>query len=1696
MEKTSLTVGATANLLAGYDPSWLSSTEASQALFPPESKALEEIPVPLPEISGNWGYPDISLHDTAASLLDTLWPYQIKNPSDSFENATIPSGALLIKDEDSENAIKLLSATLGVDLGKTDSGYALVRIKRIDTTCCHPVHQKEMLTYPLPTQIPEEYKVTKEFKQAAARLKRLDIGKSDNVPEQITPEDANRYLQFFRQQGTHFVSKIVLGDVIFQIFQMPRAAYETVKNAYKDKPGKLSGPSAALFVQYTTNGLTGQYGYVEKYGNILSFSQSKMLRDSLSKGEWLDETFAETDSIFSLFQPDAAITYSLLHERYTEVTAVCTELTSLTLFMEYSRRLIWERIFKGGMIQKYQTAIRPRFHPYNPFDFGAGFDQNSFPGFLSTLATPYVNTYKPYFNLSELIVTAAEKVKQFTLSCNILDCQEEKIIQVPGEDILLNAQIVSLEKEYVPVVSLPEKGWDRFFLCTQHFFGGLIVRSTSKKAHYTIVDGLKYVMENPAGNARPFVKVTDDLRRPEGEIPVKDIGRVKNSLAYYYAFSEAMASTLGSSGKTLIPSSQTLAPSGKETFNLFLQKSFLWITQFIPSGTHDFDLLELRMRALTGARLGSGSPAGAFVPILPDIDYQDLTTKITEYVDEINKSMDACQRQVENRKTQELIIDVGKKLNENILDSGKLLHGYLQTLIEQQTDLQAWNENIIAQRQRELSCRQTAANDLWGKVSEQKSELATAIANYQQAIKDWQLTETVKTAIQFGLTVATDLFSLSSSLVIPASSLGAVKELGLLAQKIQKLLNMLNATNKLYNDVHLNVEKLSRAQKEFDGLSGLLSNDLPWDELTIHFDSLLAQGPSDKNVADKKSQLTAAFKMYVLTGKAYANANSAYNATARDIYIEQGKQKMIKDQTERLKKLHTELHPARIADLDVSQIDLIGMTGSLCAMQSQMLSLLAKTFVTRDQALQYAYLQDSTEIQDFSTLGLKSALVTQEKNKIEAKTKLSQRQVVTTTPIVIPFEVDVEELRAGKVYPFQIDPAFPSFNHYIHVKVRALTARAKGIKSTEEGNYFLKVTYAGQPFFDKRPDGEVKVFNTLERTRIYEYEVEGNQPRFTDEGKSWSDGVTPITPFSTWEISLPEKLNKGLKFEGPTVKITFTFILEVRILDSKRMLASDSTPPSTDTLLSQMASKTILNNWDIVFNMSLDKINQTLEKQYEELKYKDKDFGGRIHAEICTQGAMLGSIETYSLIAFDFKYGYPRLEFLLNSPDTAKLTMWINSGIYKNGNKYVGDVTEKNRQYLNVLAEMAHLPRESVKEKTVEGKPKLVLEYYTSPIELKENEACLEAVIKLDKVKGVTKESPNVFSVVLDMEKGAFSVKNIHITLSDEEKEKFKVAVKAYFANHPVVYIVNSLDISSISTLPDLKPHEFLFKVLKTQQGSEILQLFIQTNGRKAFNYSQTFISSDVPEPIPSGYDTSLMVHNRRFFENILPGSYKGNGTFTGVPATGSSLSYALHSMPLSVKVDLSELDYSEEVGYDYCDTHDHHFELDGGSTLSLTLDNLPIVYSSLGNMSVTYSKQLSFTIKETIDISYRGYHKGRRVNTYQTQLSLQVACLLPLAINGSERDQTVAVHLQTSDISLSGTTSGGGTCGGDSVQAIINKKLKQLLPPKIKDQFTIRFTDISIFVLKNLLFPTDNYINMQKAYAPGDFLLLGWFTK
>lgn len=380
----------------------------------------------------------------------------------------------------------------------------------------------------------------------------------------------------------------------------------------------------------------------------------------------------------------------------------------------------------------------------------------------------------------------------------------------------------------------------------------------------------------------------------------------------------------------------------------------------------------------------------------------------------------------------------------------------------------------------------------------------------------------------------------------------------------------------------------------------------------------------------------------------------------------------------------------------------------------------------------------------------------------------------------------------------------------------------------------------------------------------------------------------------------------------------------------------------------------------------------------------------------------------------------------------------------------------------------------------------------------------LTAIIPLEQVAGtitVDGEQHDVLKVQLKMSSGAFSIGNIG--LSDETKVEFNRQVQAYFANHEIIYLINQLDLTNIPTLQALRPRAFLFKPFESLSGNKMLQLFIMTDGGGSTpGYSQTFLNN-VPEPLPQGYSSSMIVKSERIFREVLPQSLKNTGWVLEGVAPGTdrgAWTAKFNAAGVTATADLSRLN---SATYGPGSTVQFTYWIPGGNDIQWSLAGTALSAQPNGQLSFAGSRSQSIQYMQRVTTTTTGV--GCIINpescitrtdtTLSTDISVGISAAMPLGVSGSGREQSIKVAMEGKGVVISSRLSGGGPSGSDDLEAQVNQQIQNQIPNQLKDKLSIQFDAVSVFALKNLLFPAESYISFSKCHIPGDLLLLGNFS-
>ncbi|NDK25689.1 hypothetical protein FSY75_14735 [Streptomyces sp. TR1341] len=1617
---------------------------------------------------GTWSYPQITLHHSAMSLLDELVPYHVQQSRSENEAPVIKSGALLCGGKNGKAPLTELSDTIGVDLTNTDLCYALVKLTRVDDTDTHASAVHGILVHSRPRKPDPEYGISRNFTSAVARMPHVGLHSQLEDVRRLTAERATRALDSFEEFGTHYVSAVTLGDVILQVFAYSADKFQRIEKAYANPENRLAGPGAEDFAQFTTakKSDSDSYGFVAQYGRLLNLSNSSVFNTAVEGGQWLDRLWSRRNSVFTPFNADSDLFLGKLQESYTDQVVTDVQLACLSVMIEQKRSSVWQQVLKGALVQKYRDTLTPNFAVQDQRDFSAMLPDDQ-KGLVSHIATPRVDVYKTRIDLQDMQFVAAREVRDLTVFANVLSVGADQVgAELPGQRVRLFAQIMDMRTRQdssnrgYSLITVDDSAFDTLQIACDEFLGALALQSRSKDSFNVIVGGLKFALKDG------YPVITGDVRTVP---PPEALPDLTDSLQYSMVFSEA------------VMSDQT----SRETDDVRnLVRNYLkWLARIIPANHPDPALVALRVRATALASYATNPHHGSFVPILPSSDYQEYVDRILSYLDRIRQQLAQNEQRLTARRQQELTIDVAKRLNENIIASGTLINNIIDATAAQQSDLNGYYDSLIAQQQTEAAQQHQKLDTLRAALHTAQSDMDFAVQRYRSQVEQRNLTEAVK----LSLDIATNVFSLGTMIAIPATAIGAVKELGETAQKIQKTLNVCGALSKLYTGASAGLKGLQSAESALDGLEGAQFGcpaNLGWDLMTIQFNEIIANGPN----VEAKAALQSAFSTLILRGKAVTTAESVLHQVQRDIYNSRQQKELNDRQADRWKALQGKLRPERIEDLDRDAIDLMGMSGYLESLQNQMLVILAKAFAQQDLALQYAWLQPPTPVTSFSLLKFSSALVQQQERTIKAKSRLAAHQAAVTDPIDFVVEgIHPDQMTGGNSYTTTIFLDAVEFLSYVDARVVSVIASVDGVESAGGDTYHLRLAFNGTPFHDRNIERDSLTFRTPSRERVYVYRTDGS-PAFSDKGTSWSDGVSQVTPFGSWEISFPPgQANKGLTFTKETLTLRLSFVLRARIVDPAEMmrlraeqrseqllhlagapardipdllrddrnLALLSAPaqqiPDTSALMAQMYSQgSCTNNWDVVFNLALEQIDAALKAQYKEFK-DDRTFDNVIETE--TRAEVVTGVT--SIKKFRLKCGYPHLEFNnKNNEGTVQLKFELLAGSW----------VQKCYQ---------------VEGGNVKCDPSLEIGGET-----------LTASVPLTKVQGQV-EGHHTLDVVLDLSKGAFDVGDIN--LSDDEKVAFNKEVKAYFANQKVRFVINRLDLTNIPVLSSLKPSGFHFKLLHTQANQAILQMYIMTGGRELLDYSQASLNN-IPEPLPLGQKASLMVRSQLVFEEILPNSLQKNGwILTGKNPEGTHPAWSSTVSDGSVTgtIHLSGLGHSE-AGEGWMTQFTYFVR--GGNSITIPVSGTTLSAQADGRLVCQGDST------QSLEVVQRGCTQdlfGRRCqeDSSFTEFNLKLEARLGLSIGGQGREQSIGIKTTSKSVNVTGHLAGGGLFGSDNLNAVVNKQVRDQLPGQIADQLSLEFRAISVFALKNLLFPSNNYIVFKEAGIPGDLLVVGDFA-
>ncbi|KAI0558741.1 Membrane attack complex component/perforin (MACPF) [Gracilaria domingensis] len=1123
-------IGSTADLLRGLESEWSPTTGSWSITRPPLSIALRKIDLQPEGGRSAWGDLKVTLHDSPQDLLNNLMPCSVHQASDDTLSPKLYTGGMLLGPKNSQKARDDLGRTLGVPISE-DYSYALAQFRRVDGHQYHPSrpngiqkHQAEFLEETIDI-------AADQFKTDLRALPRKRGLRMTDQMAQLTMENAAVYLNFFKTWGTHFVSGVTFGDVIMQVFAYTEEKMSKIKLEFD-----VNSSNAQDFVYFTTSS-EGKFGYVEHYGNILNLSNDPSFSQSLSRGDWVDNLWAVGhNNIFNTFLSSTVPT-GLFDYVFRSQTEIHVEFSPLAVYCEFERSDLWQRILKAASATLFLDMIDPNLSSLEFPDFSKVLP-NDQQGVVSHLPTKHINVYKARLELDAMKILERSVVDSFKACAYVASTRGN--FEIPGDSFQVVAGIIDARNEgSASVLKLTDEAFKKYELACSEFTGILRIENASGSEHDTIADGLVYHVDS-----HDYPEITKDIRIA-ADMESLDLSGQKRNFHFALTFGSAVLAT----------HAQHADEESEPEIYSVVRKFLHWLSRAITPKEVKSDLpkeekaaleeteremMEIRTRALRMSLFYADTSSGAFVPILPPEAYEDEVLAMTEAAKLMEVLITENLAQIAARKAHEAQIEASVDIKEDVQESGKLIAGFVKASAEKQAAIASSFDNLISAQEREVVRQQAIADRLSGELFTLRSKFDEAGQFLEKQIKILEKQQILQLALNFGAS----LFAAKTSIAIPANTITDLERFGKSAQRIQKMFNVLQSLQAVYNGVLPEARNISASHRVLAAMGtdsfGNVSV-LPWDVVQIQFKSVIRKMPDDASLAVAKADLQLAFETLVLKAKTLMKTQSGIYQIQSKLYENHMQKELAKGQQQDLETLVSNFETSSITDFKVDDVDLVGMTSMLNFRRDQTMHLLAQVFLLQDQALHYEILHNLTLITDFSLLNFLLAR-SEQKNKVaHAKAILEHSQPVTTTPILYTVSnIPVSDFMDGKDKRIRISPNAPQFSQYSFVRVKALVLSVQGVGTSSDWSVRLRFDEA--PFMDRDMQGHSWTFHTPERERIYEYNA-NNEPKFTDEGQSWSQNQSMVTPFGGWLVDFPV----DTEFSGTEITLTLSFVLETRI---------------------------------------------------------------------------------------------------------------------------------------------------------------------------------------------------------------------------------------------------------------------------------------------------------------------------------------------------------------------------------------------------------------------------------------------------------------------------------------------------------------------------------------------------------------------
>jgi len=1097
-----ITVGTAANLLFGYKPAWNpNGSEASPFFSPATSPLTSQNAKTVPTDFALWGgTPLITLHQTPQSLLSAVYSYDVASASTDPRGISVPSGPLSLDDADSVAALAEAGAFLGLDLTETTS-YMLVVYERCGAISTGDFTDGNALRARGDYLTPAATAVVDALPPAKAPVKGSPLYDS-----KLTLADAKQYLAGVSTLGTHFVTEVLHGDRLVQVFCYDDSHFKVIQKQFElaatkqpDGTMAVSGPLANSWAIYTSP--VASNGMVKTYGKLTTISRDPKLDAAIGQGDWANGYVPDgTASIFA-----ASVNYSLLAPLAESVTYACKLTPMAELMPSNLVKGPWDRLVSGGLMQKYgNSVVIPLRRPLD-YDWANIFPQAT-DSWASGIVTPVVDIYQERVDLAKVKLQGSDIIgenypmQSFTCFSQVLQATttaDAAPIALPSDDVTLIAQIIdTTQAKQTPVLSMSSKALQNITVACGDMYGALIFQhstptSTTRK---TALDG--FLMETKAA-VDPVTKRYDvDLAGVLTDPPTASkLEAHSQSVEFSVIAGEALLQAQGKNA-ALIKA---------------LEISYLnWLADIIPDDTKDEVLSHARVRALYLAN--SVADFGADSVFVPYVTYDSYA----KYVGDLVTQARTLNGQIANYQSQ-LITTVNSfkvmnsiaNVNDNVRSIGGVLTQYFGALADGRRQMDQYYDNIISQLDSQLQSTIADIKKLQGQLDDQQlkiSNLGSPPGIVQQFEKDYVAYEKDE-IFKAVMGIATGLFELGTAFAgIPGAAEGgilkalkALKEVYDKLQAVMKVLGQLSVIEKTIGNIKEINALASAIQTASQNGSLKMPSAVDIEMIPNNVEAALANVPNNGKLQQDKANLVAATRNLALIGSALLTAQS----NASQILVEIANNTRLKtingNQQAAMSGLQNALHLSNPAvPPDLAKIDLIGMTGQLQFQLKQVLRTLARTLVLQNGALQFTYFGTPVPVTSFSLNQLLAVISQQDANIINAIQRLNPQPQKVPDPITVKVaSVPYKELIDGNFKRISVHMSDPGFMNYVMVRIDRVVPRITGITGTHSGNYEIALDTQARPFLDRDLERETRTFVSTRRAfGPYVYDIATGKAKF------------------------------------------------------------------------------------------------------------------------------------------------------------------------------------------------------------------------------------------------------------------------------------------------------------------------------------------------------------------------------------------------------------------------------------------------------------------------------------------------------------------------------------------------------------------------------------------------------------------------